>query len=178
MRACTTEPSIITSSIANHATMGVSSVSGDGTISAMSGRSSPHGYRRATDLLNRVAYLSSCAASSAHYGSNSMDPRAGQRRSPLSHVATAAATSGGHSSRGAAVAVSARSSSEGANACRRSSSECDDVFGSSPASTNTGASLDDDLHSHMYSAKYFSFPSFDTWDPDNQYKEDEDGKIP
>ncbi|EFX01220.1 hypothetical protein CMQ_6162 [Grosmannia clavigera kw1407] len=169
MRACATEPSsIITASIANHSPASPSD-------SSMSGR--PNAYRRATDLLNRVAYMSACASSpNATYTSSPRRPTS--LRSVPGTSSEAIGVSHGPGSRGAAVAVNTRSSGEDIRSSRRRSSE--DVFGSSPASTNTGTSLDDDLHSpsHPYSVNYFSFPSFDTWDPDSQDKEDEDGKMP
>lgn len=114
----------------------------------------PHGYRRATDLLNHVAYISSCTTSptAAYTSSPPMFLRmgsSGQRRPSSIHSAIGTASDAigvSRGGRGAAVAVNARSnSSEGIrNSCRRSS---EDVFGSSPASTNTGTSLDDDPHS-------------------------------
>ncbi|OAA56987.1 hypothetical protein SPI_07368 [Niveomyces insectorum RCEF 264] len=195
LRASVTEPSLFTSSIVKHGALDMSSPSssnssggrgggsggGGGDSSSGSGSGSPSGssYRRATDLLNHVAYLSSCATSPvSSFTTSALFDRVSQRRASQS---TAASTTSG------ANCVSARRSysrsrdrnggssrtggGASGSACRRSESE--DLLGSSPASTRTGGSLEDLQGHHPCSAHYYSFPSFDTWDPDGQDKEDD-----
>ncbi|KAL1900235.1 hypothetical protein Sste5346_002546 [Sporothrix stenoceras] len=197
LRASVTEPSLFTSSStgnhaldmapptsyrSSHSSGGHTSPTGGDNNSGTSGYSS---YRRATDLLNHVAYLSSCATSPVASltgsplfdrmdgGSRRTSPHSSDRRSSAAAVVS---TSRGHSGttstssgRGSSSMRSAGDSS--VDACRRRANT-DEVFGSSPASTHTSSSLDDLQHSPC-SANYYSFPSFDMYD-DNQDKEDDD----
>ncbi|TPX15139.1 uncharacterized protein E0L32_004697 [Thyridium curvatum] len=113
LRAAATEPSITTSNASRGA------------------MASPQSARRATDLLNQMAYVSTSTPESPFRGSS---PPSAQ--SPIYERAN--------------------------------------VLGSSPTSRSETM---DDLRPHPYSGRYYSFPSFDTWDPDQQEKEGDDIKV-
>ncbi|CAK7208661.1 hypothetical protein SCUCBS95973_000177 [Sporothrix curviconia] len=142
--------------------------------SSSAGSTTPNGngngtYRRATDLLNHVAYLSSCTTSPILSPRRRSSPHASDRSLP-SAASTVVSASRNHNGIGSGSSSSSRSNDNSVEACRRRNT--DEVFGSSPASTHTSSSLED-LHSHHpCSANYYSFPSFDMYD-DNQDKEED-----
>ncbi|CAK7241380.1 MAG: hypothetical protein STHCBS139747_002841 [Sporothrix thermara] len=146
-----------TSSYRSTSSRGSSSSSGDGSSA----------YRRATDLLNHVAYLSSCATSPL------LSPRRSSPQSTDSRPPTAASAvisaSRSHNGSGNSNG-SGHLDDNSVEACRRRNT--DEVFGSSPASTHTTGSLEDLHPHHARSANYYSFPSFDMYD-DNQDKEED-----
>ncbi|KIH88635.1 hypothetical protein SPBR_07802 [Sporothrix brasiliensis 5110] len=201
LRASVTEPSLFTSSTGSHALdMALPSSYRSSHIS--SGHTSPSGvessnssnngvpgyssYRRATDLLNHVAYLSSCATSpvasfsngalfdrmsNGGGGSRRTSPHGSERRSSAAAVVGSRNGTTAVSSTGPGGSGMRSAGDSSVDACRRRANT-DEVFGSSPASTHTSSSLDDLQHSPC-SANYYSFPSFDIYD-DNQDKEDDD----
>ncbi|CAK7204173.1 hypothetical protein SEUCBS139899_006927 [Sporothrix eucalyptigena] len=136
------------------------------------GGSSSSSYRRATDLLNHVAYVSSCATSPILSPRRRSSPHSGDRSPPSPVVSASRGHNGSNSSSGSGNS-SGRSSDNSVEAHRRRNN--DEVFGSSPASTHTSSSLED-LHSHHpCSANYYSFPSFDMYDDNQDKEEDIDG---
>ncbi|CAK7222417.1 hypothetical protein SBRCBS47491_004859 [Sporothrix bragantina] len=148
--------------------------------SSSAGSTSPNGdgsntYRRATDLLNHVAYLSSCATSPILSPRRRSSPHSPDRGSPsaASAVVSASRNHNGNSGSNGNGSGSSRSDDNSVEACRRRNT--DEVFGSSPASTHTSSSLED-LHSHQSrSANYYSFPSFDMYDDGQDKEEDIEG---
>lgn len=180
LRASVTEPSLFTSSsTGNHAldmappTSYRSSHSSGGHTSPTGGDNTSTGsgggyssYRRATDLLNHVAYLSSCATSPVASltgsplfdrmgggGSRRTSPHSSDRRSSAAAVVSSSRGHHHHHHSGTTSTSSGRGSSSmrsagdsSVDACRRRANT-DEVFGSSPASTHTSSSLDDLQHS-------------------------------
>lgn len=172
LRASVTEPSLFTSSTGSHALDMAPPTSYRSSHSG--GHTSPNGgdensgsystYRRATDLLNHVAYLSSCATSPVASltgsplfdrmsggGSRRTSPHSSDRRSSAAavvgssrgHGTTGVSSSSGHHHNGSSIRSAGDAS---VDACRRRANT-DEVFGSSPASTHTSGSLDDMQHS-------------------------------
>ncbi|CAK7563096.1 MAG: hypothetical protein SEPTF4163_000953 [Sporothrix epigloea] len=132
-------------------------------------------YRRATDLLNHVVYLSSFATSPIMTSrrSSSPHPSGGNLSSSSPEAVSANRSRNGGSGSGGNSNGRSCSNEASIEALRRRNT--DEVFGSSPSSSHTSSSLED-LHSHHpCSANYYSFPSFDMYEDSQTKEEDLDG---
>ncbi|EPE09678.1 hypothetical protein F503_07454 [Ophiostoma piceae UAMH 11346] len=184
LRASMTEPSLFTSSTINHGSLDMSQMSQSPSAvrSSSSGRNSPTTspsyHRRAADLLNHVAYLSSCATSPVSSfisgtGTTSRSRGSLSSSSSSGSSATRSHSIGGSGSNGTGTSSRATAHATADTCYRRA--DADEVFGSSPASTHTSSSIEDLQSRYPGSANYYSFPSFDTWDPDCEKEDDIDG---
>ena len=151
LRASMTEPSLFTSSTINHGSLDMSQMSpSQSTLrSSSSGRSSPTTssssyHRRAADLLNHVAYLSSCATSPVSSFISGTGATSRSRGSLSSSSSSGSSATRSHSIVGSAgTGTSSRATAHAtADTCYRRAN-ADEVFGSSPASTHTSSSIED-----------------------------------
>ncbi|CAK7270002.1 hypothetical protein SEPCBS57363_003883 [Sporothrix epigloea] len=144
------------------------------------GNTTPNGngsstYRRATDLLNHVVYLSSFATSPIMASRRSSSPHPSSGNLSSSSPAAVGADRSRNGGSGSSENSNQRSRSNGTSIEAYRRRNIDEVFGSSPSSSHISSSLED-LHSHHpCSANYYSFPSFDMYEDSQTKEEDLDG---
>ncbi|CAK7269506.1 hypothetical protein SEPCBS119000_003604 [Sporothrix epigloea] len=172
LRASVTEPSIHTSTGDDTLVMAPSasyhSSNSAGSASPIGNGSST--YRRATDLLNHVVYLSSFATSPTMTSRRSSSPHPSSGSLPSTSPAAVKGANRRHDGSSGNSNESSRSNETSIEAYRRRNT--DEFFGSSPSSSHTSSSLEDLPSHHPCSAHYYSFPSFDTYE-DSQAKEED-----